>query len=489
EEKGLSYRELNNRANQLARVLREKGVGPDKIVGIMVERSLEMIVGIMGILKAGGAYLPIDPEYPKERIEYMLEDSMADILLTQTHLLDKVEFRGEIVHIDREDLYVGDNSNLKKTNKSSNLAYVIYTSGTTGKPKGVMLAHKGILNLKEVFKSEFSITQKNIGQFATICFDASVWEIFMSLFSGSTLKIIPNYVIRSNDKFEYYLNNENINIITLPPIYASNIDSNKIHNLEIIITAGSSTNSDLANKWNSAYTRRHFNAYGPTEATICATMYNSRNRNVYTGDISIGKPISNTRLYIVDKNNKLQPLGVPGELCISGEGLAIGYLNRPELTEEKFIANPYEPGEKMYKTGDLARWLPDGNIEFIGRMDHQVKIRGYRIELGEIESQLLKHEEIKEAVVIDREDTEGNKYLCAYVVSNKEITVTELREHLAKELPDYMIPAYFIQLENIPLTPNGKIDRKALPEPEGEINTGVEYAAPRNEVEEKIVKV
>jgi len=225
--------------------------------------------------------------------------------------------------------------------------------------------------------------------------------------------------------------------------------------------------------------------YGPTETTVWSSikdLTNSRN-------ISIGKPISNTRIYIVNKNNRIQPIGVAGELCIAGDGLARGYLNKPQLTEEKFVENHYEPGELMYRTGDLSRWLPNGDIEYIGRIDNQVKLRGFRIELGEIENQLLKNEEIKETVVVDREDKQGNKYLCAYIVSGKEMTISELRGCLSKKLPDYMIPAYFMQIEKMPLTPNGKIDRKALPEPDGEINTGVEYVAPRNEIEEKLVNV
>ncbi|MDP4147320.1 MAG: amino acid adenylation domain-containing protein, partial [Bacillota bacterium] len=491
EEKELSYRELNEKANQLARVLREKGVGPDKIVGIMVERSLEMIVGIMGIIKAGGAYLPIDPEYPKERIEYMLEDSKADILLTQTQLVGKSEFSGNIIKIDREDLYVGESSNLQKANTSSALAYVIYTSGSTGKPKGVMIEHRSVINFICGTSQKVDITRNyTILALTTMSFDIFLLETLLPLVEGMKVIVVSDKAKNDAVVLNEIITKNNVNIIQATPSRVSLLtnkykDATSLSKVKKLLIGGEALPENLLKMFKEIKSTEIFNMYGPTETTV----WSSISQVTHKETITIGKPIANTRIYIVDKNNKLQPVGVPGELCISGDGLARGYLNRPELTEEKFIPNPYKTGERLYKTGDLARWLPDGNIEFIGRIDHQVKIRGFRIELGEIESQLLKHEEIKEAVVIDRADKEGNKHLCAYVVSDKEITVTELREHLAKELPDYMIPAYFIQLENIPLTPNGKINRKALPEPEGEINIGVEYAAPRNEVEEKIVKV
>ncbi|MDP4147324.1 MAG: amino acid adenylation domain-containing protein, partial [Bacillota bacterium] len=494
EEQELSYRELNRRANQLARVLREKGVGSDKIVGIMAERSLEMIVGIMGILKAGGAYLPIDSEYPKERIEYMLEDSKADILLAQAHLLgnNNSEFSREIIEIDKEELYVGDTSNLDKINEPSDLAYVIYTSGTTGKPKGVMIEHRSMINTILWRKSEYGLTHEdNVLQIFSFYFDGFITSFFVPIVSGSKVILLAEQEAKDPVAMVKKIKNKNItHFISVPALFTAMLEvleDKNVKSLRMVTLAGENITHKIVEQSKKLLPKAEIiNEYGPTENTIATTIMRDVRVEKH---ISIGKPISNTRVYILDKSNKLQPIGVSGELCISGDGLARGYLDRRELTEEKFIPNPYEPGERMYKTGDLARWLPDGNIEFIERIDHQVKIRGFRIELGEIESQLLKHEEIREVVVIDKEDKEGNKYLCAYVVGDKELTVTELREHLSKELPDYMVPLYFIQLENIPLTPNGKIDRKGLPEPDSEINTGVEYAAPRNEVEEKIAKV
>ncbi|MDP4147737.1 MAG: amino acid adenylation domain-containing protein, partial [Bacillota bacterium] len=379
----------------------------------------------MGIIKAGGAYLPIDPEYPKERIEYMLEDSKADILLTQTHLVDKSEFSGNIIEIDREDLYVGDSSNLEKINISNDLAYVIYTSGTTGNAKGVMIMHFSVVSYCNCMKEKASITvEDETALLSSYSFDLGYTTVFTSLTSGIALNILPEDKYKDPKKLLEYLEDDITYIKITPSLFNLIInceDIERIFNnskLRLIILGGESINIkdikqfNLINKGNKIKLMNH---YGPTESTIgCVTTMIKKERIEEFKNV-IGKPLNNIKVYILDKNKKNLAIGVSGELCISGTGLSRGYLNRPELTEEKFIQNPYEPGERMYKTGDLARWLPDGNIEFMGRIDHQVKIRGFRIELGEIENQLLKHEEIKEAVVIDREDIEGNKYLCAYV--------------------------------------------------------------------------
>jgi len=483
EDSQLTYRELNEKANRLARVLRKKGVVPDSIVGIMVERSLEMIIGILGILKAGGAYLPIDPEYPADRIRYMLEDSGTGILLVQRQTRDKTTYEGEKIELGDERLYAEDSSNLEAFSRPNDLAYIIYTSGTTGKPKGVMVEHKGICNLNKLFSCRLEINETDrIMQFASISFDASVWEIFMAILCGGRLYVTSNDVILNNNNFGEFLEKNHITVCTLPPHYLEYIQNINVKHLRELISAGSALASTKMREWNSV--TNLINAYGPTEASICSTMLECRGHQ----NISIGKPIQNAQIYILDRNSKLQPIGIAGELCIGGEGLARGYLGKPELTAEKFVDNPFLPGERMYKTGDFARWLPDGNIEYLGRMDHQIKIRGYRIELGEIESRLLEHEAIKEVVATIRED-KNDKQICAYIIADKQITAAELREHMRLELPEYMMPSYFIQLDRMPLTPNGKIDRKALPEPDGSIVAGAEYAAPRNEIEEKLVKI
>ena len=489
EDKKLTYRELNEKANRIARTLREKGVEADTIVGIMVERSLEMIVGIMGILKAGGAYLPIDPNYPEERIEYMLVDAKVDILVTSNKLMNYVKYNTNIVvDISDEEISTESSENLILNNKANSLAYVIYTSGSTGKPKGVMIEHRGICNLLLSWQNDFEIKKEDkIIQFASNSFDASVSEIFMALLLGGKLYIVSEETIGNFEKMEAFLIENEITMATFPPQYLMNLDVNKQYSLEKVVTAGSQTNSIIVNKWSNKV--KYINAYGPTEATICSSVFKDTWQMDQMENVLIGKPINNTSIYIVDCEYRITPLGVPGELCVSGEGLARGYLNRTELTAEKFVDNPFKVGTKMYKTGDLARWLPDGNIEFLGRIDHQVKIRGFRIEPGEIESNILTYSGVNETIVVDREDETGSKYLCAYIVSENEIKVRDMREHLLEKLPAYMVPQYFVQLEKMPLTPNGKIDRKALPAPDGNLSIGVEYEGPRNEVEEKLASI
>ena len=488
EGKQLSYKELNERANSLARTLRENGVGPDIIVGIMVERSLEMIVGILAVLKAGGAYLPIDPNYPEERIKFMLDDSKVNILLVQNDFKEKLAFDQKVIDVGEEKIYKNSCSNLENINSTNDLAYVIYTSGSTGKPKGVAITNKGVTSAIISQQKAFYMSEdQRMLQFANITFDVSVLEIFTALLKGAELYIPLKDTINNIESMREYLIKNKITITLLPPPYLINIENRNDLYFRVLITGGSETNKELVSRWKDS--TKYINAYGPTEISICATTWEYDEKEEGRQVIPIGKPLSNSKVYIFNKDKKLQPIGVPGELCIAGDGLARGYLNRPELTAEKFVENPFISGERMYRSGDLARWLPDGNIEFLGRIDNQVKIRGFRIELGEVESQLLKIEGIKEAIVLDKKDESSNKYLCAYIAGEKEFNTSELRQKLAKELPDYMIPSYFIQLEKMPLTLNGKIDRKALPEPEGKINTGVEYEAPRNELEEKLVKI
>ncbi len=492
EDRSLTYRELNERANQLARVLRNIGVKSDNIIGIMVERSLEMIVGIIGILKAGCAYLPIDPEYPQDRIEYMLQDSGARILLTQSALSNRIVLKQEVLILDDSTLYKGDNTNLDKVNKSNDLAYIIYTSGSTGKPKGVMIEHRNVYNSIYSRMKEYELGQKdNVLQLFSFAFDGFVTSFFTPILSGSRVILMKDEDSKNPICIKEHIKRYGItHFITVPSLYSAILecsDKKELETLRIITLAGENTSESLIKQSKAIKPDLEIvNEYGPTENSVVTTIL----RDMKIGKkVTIGKPIANTKVYILDKNSKLQPTGVAGELCIAGAGLARGYLNRPELTTEKYVDNPFKLGDRMYHTGDLARWLPDGNIEFLGRIDNQVKIRGYRIELGEIENKLLSHEAVKETVIISRDDNDGSKYLCAYVVGDKELTVLELREHLSKDLPDYMIPSYFIQLEKLPLTSNGKVDRKALPEHDGSVNSGVEYIAPRNEIEKKLVSI
>ncbi|ASR47272.1 non-ribosomal peptide synthetase [Paenibacillus kribbensis] len=490
-EQTLTYRELNEQANRLAIVLRERGVKPDDIVAIMMERSMEMVIGILGTLKAGGAYLPIDPNYPEERIHYMLEDSGASMLLTQKHLRDKLTYHGPIMDVDGEELKhleLDGHANLQPVNKPEDLAYIIYTSGSTGKPKGVMVEHRGIINLWRFFQEQWGVNGSDrMLQFASSSFDASVWEMFTILLGGGTLYLVSRDIINNLNEFARFVNENQITIALLPPTYLAGIEPDKLPALKKLVTGGSAITKELVTRWKDSV--EYMNAYGPSESSVIATAWTYREEDMGYSSVPIGKPIANTRIYIMDQQQKLLPLGAAGEMCVAGDGLARGYLHRPELTAEKFVVNPYEAGEKLYRTGDLVRWLPDGNIEFLGRIDDQVKIRGFRIELGEIEAQLQKHPLVQEVAVIAREDKQKEKYLAAYFTAEGEPGAEELREQLLQELPDYMVPSSFMQLDRIPMTPSGKIDRKALPEPDLSVSAVEEYEAPRNKIEKILAEI
>ncbi|WDZ63372.1 amino acid adenylation domain-containing protein [Paenibacillus polymyxa] len=487
EGRRLSYAELNERANRLARTLRSFGVLPNQLVGLMVRRSLETVVGILAVLKAGGAYVPIDPEYPEERIRYILENSNAQLLLTQRHLLQQVPFEGTVVALDDEQAYSDDGSNLEPASGPNDLAYVIYTSGTTGNPKGVMLEHRGLVSLKLMFADRLGITEHDrIVQFASLSFDASCWEVFKALYFGAALYIPTAETILDNRLFESYMNEHAITAAILPPTYSAYLNPDRLPSLTKLVTGGSAVSAEFVQQWKPKV--HYFNAYGPTEASIVTTLWDADEEQPERRVIPIGRPLANHRIFILDAHLQLVPPGVDGELCVAGVGLARGYLNHPELTAEKFVEHPFAPGERLYRTGDLARWLPDGNIEYLGRIDHQVKIRGFRIEIGEIEEQLLNIDSVQETIVIAREGKSGQE-LCAYLVAGRPLTLGELRSALAQKLPNYMIPAHFVQLLQMPLTPNDKIDRKALPAPEGNALTGGAYVAPRNEAERTLADV
>ncbi|WP_414632359.1 non-ribosomal peptide synthetase, partial [Clostridium sp. UBA2485] len=496
EDKKLTYRELNERSNSLATILRDKGVKADSIVGVMVERSLEMIVGIIGILKAGGAYLPIDSNYPKERIEYMLSDSGSKVLLSKNALVENIKFHGEFIDLFDEKLFKNDTTNIGKINDSNNLAYIIYTSGTTGKPKGAMIEHRSLVNRLNWMQKKYPIGEKDtILQKTTYTFDVSVWEIlWWSLVGAKVCMLSPNAekdpmkIIETIDKYEVTTMHF---VPSMLDVFLYCVEENRdninLSSLRQVFSSGEALNFKQVSKFYKEFKsgKSLVNLYGPTEATIDVSYFDCINDDRKT--IPIGKPIDNTELYIL-KNDKLASIGVSGEIYIAGDGLARGYLNRPELTAEKFVDNPFKPGAKMYKTGDLARWLHDGNIEFLGRIDNQVKIRGFRIELGEIENRLLQHEGIKEAVALVKETKDSEKNLCAYIVSQNSVEELNIKSFLKEVLPEYMIPAYFVRLDKMPLTANGKLDRRALPEP-NLAATLTEYEAPRNEVEETLAKV
>ncbi|MBG1270576.1 non-ribosomal peptide synthetase, partial [Nostoc sp. WHI] len=488
----LTYRELNARANQLAHYLQTLGVKPDVLVGICVERSLEMLVGVLGILKAGGAYVPLDPDYPQERLSFMLSDAQVQVLVTQQQVVKRLpEHSAQVICLDEawKNITQHNQENLVSGVMPSDLADVIYTSGSTGIPKGVMVTHSGLCNLAQAQIQLFDLlTSSRILQFASFSFDASIWEVVMALKSGATLYLSTKDSLLPGSFLIQLLRDYGITHVTLPPSALAVMPLEELPALQTMIVAGETCPVDLISQWSVG--RRFFNAYGPTEATVCATVAQWAD-----GDrkLHIGRPIANTQVYILDSYLQPVPVGVEGEIHISGVGLARGYLNRPELTDEKFIPNHFsnDPYARLYKTGDLARYLADGNIEYLGRIDHQVKIRGFRIELAEIETVLSQNEAVLQTVVVAHEDIAGNKRLVAYLVTHAEQipTIAQLRQFLKAKLPEYMIPSVFVFLENLPLTANGKVDRRALPVPELRPELEVSFVAARTPIEQMLADI
>lgn len=502
----LTYQALNIRANQLAHYLREQGIQPDSLVAIACERSLEMIIGMLAILKAGGAYVPIDPDYPKERTRFMLEDARASLLLSQQAVLDKLpDTTLPIFLLDKESekLRHYPTTNPEPITQPHHLAYVIYTSGSTGKPKGVMVEHHGITNLATAQSELFGIHEKSrVLQFSSMNFDAAVSEWATTFSQGACLCLVKSKEQLVGDALVKTLEALKITVVTLPPTVLATLPESRFYNLETLVIAGETAAQNLVDKWQKKV--RLLNAYGPTETTVCASVASYQSGMSAT---VIGKPIANTKLYILDKYRQPVPIGVEGELYIGGLGLARGYLNQPELTKERFISNPFLSKTehtqgiptKLYRTGDLARYLPEGNIEYLGRIDQQVKLRGYRIELGEIEQILRAQTNIQDALVILREDDPQDKRLVAYLIldplagvsvaSEEEMAslIAEWREGLQQHLPEYMIPSAFVLLEHYPLTPTHKLDRKALPPPDKLYRTAEQsFVAPRNQLEREI---
>lgn len=489
-ERHVSYAELDAMANRLARQLTIKGVGPETIVGMVIDRSIEMIAGILGILKAGGAYLPLDPELPEDRITNILEDAGAVLALTRDHLADKVKCRCPKLIVNEQALDAGGPEAPGPAAGPQNLAYVIYTSGSTGKPKGVMVEHRAIANTISWRIKYYGFSPADaVLQVPSYSFDSSVEDIFCPLISGAKLVLIDPAKRLDISYLEGLIDANRItHFLITPGLYRTLLEGfrGRPGNLRSVTLAGEHFTEELVRKHFQKYPEtRLFNEYGPTENSVCSSAYEFEKSGIR---MLIGRPIANTRCYVLGEGDSLQPSGIKGELCLAGEGLARGYLNRPELTGPSFVPDPFAGG-LMYRTGDLARWMPDGNLEFMGRADGQVKIRGFRIELGEIESQLTAAGDVSKAVVTDRSDERGNKYLCAYYVSAKEFPAFELRERLARILPEYMVPQYFIKLQEIPLTSRGKVDRQALPDPALIAGQGTEYAGPRNELEERIAGI
>ncbi|MEH2062640.1 MAG: amino acid adenylation domain-containing protein [Nostoc sp.] len=520
ENQQLTYRELNSRANQLAHYLQTLGVGADVLVGICVERSLEMLVGLLGILKAGGAYVPLDPEYPTERLSFMLEDAQVKVLLTQQHLVEKLPehiAQLELVCLDSDWEKIAQKSESSPENGaiSSNLAYVIYTSGSTGKPKGVLVNHNHVTRLFAATEPWYDFNSIDVWTlFHSYAFDFSVWEIWGALLYGGRLVVVPYLVTRSPESFYELLCEEKVTILNQTPsafrqliAAEQSIATVGDLNLRLVIFGGETLEINSLQPWFERHgdqSPQLVNMYGITETTVHVT-YRPLNKGDLNSTASvIGRPIRDLQVYVLDEHLQLVPIGVPGEMYVGGAGVTRGYLNLPELTAERFIPNLFEnsklqiPNSKLYKTGDLARYLADGNIEYLGRIDNQVKIRGFRIELGEIEAVLSQHEDVQASCVIARVDNPSDQRLVAYIVPQKEQTCSErsrstptvsvLRQFLKAKLPDYMVPSTFVILESLPLTLNGKIDRRALPEPSGRSGSDT-FVSPRNTVELQLVQI
>jgi amino acid adenylation domain-containing protein len=521
----LTYRELNRKANQLAYYLRRHGVGPEVLVGICVERSLEMIVAVLGILKAGGAYLPLDPSCPPDRLDYMLRDVQAPVLLTQRRLQDKLfkdgrwqpvlsEVKGiadsdppsssynlqvKVVSLDADWNFIArePEDNLASTTTAENLAYVMYTSGSTGKPKGVCVTHGGVVRLvKETNYAELSEKEVFL-QFAPLSFDASTFEIWAPLLNGAKLVVVPPHR-PSLEELARTVQQAGITTLWLTSALFELLVEDHIQKLAGVkqLLAGGDVLSvrHVKKMLRELPGCRLINGYGPTENTTFTCCYPMTSVEEVGESVSIGRPIANTQVYLLDRYLNPVPIGVVGELYAGGNGLARGYSNNPELTAQKFLPHPFSctPGERLYRTGDLARYLDDGNIEFLGRIDHQVKIRGFRIESEEIEAVLSQHPLLRQAVVVARNEVGAEKQLVAYAVRKQEsaATVAELRAFLRRQLPDYMIPSSWVFLDALPLTPNGKVDPKALPAPQPGINgLGEGYVAPRTSTEQAVARI
>src|SRR5215212_5507323 len=476
EEQQLTYAELNARANQLAHYLRSCGVGPDVLVGICADRSIEMVVGLYGILKAGGAYVPFDPQYPEERLQFMLEDAYAQVLLTQAHLVERLPETGaKVVCLDGDWAAIAaqPTNNPAPLTTEANLAYVIYTSGSTGKPKGAMNTHAGIVNRLLWMQHAYHLTEHDVVlQKTPFSFDVSVWEFFWPLLVGARLVVARPGGHQDRDYLVDIINRSKVTTLHfVPSMLQVFLDATGVEScvsLRQVICSGEALPFELQERFFARQGARLHNLYGPTEAAVDVSYWECQQeseRHV----VPIGKPITNLQLHVLDRRMQPVPIGVAGELHIGGIGLARGYHLRPELTAQKFIPDPFshEPGGRLYRTGDLARFLPDGNIEFLGRLDFQVKIRGLRIELGEIETVLRGHPGVSDVVVVATEREPGQTQLVAYVVAAEgaSLEVTTLHRHLKEQVPEYMVPALFVMLDALPLSPNGKIDRKALPDP------------------------
>ncbi|WP_345027411.1 amino acid adenylation domain-containing protein [Flavivirga jejuensis] len=515
EDEEITYKELEYRSKKLALYLQKQGVKPDTLIGICIGRSIEMVVAILGVLRSGGTYVPIDPEYPQDRINYMLNDSVLSgndenavkFVITNSNLkqniLEGFEEQGvKVISLfenwKENKFLLSVRGKLKHMSSPNNAAYVIYTSGSTGKPKGVIVEHRNVVSLLKNKESHFDFNEQDVWtMFHSFCFDFSVWEMYGALLYGGKLIVVPEKTTKNPSAFAQLLFEKKVTVLNQTPgafyllqeLYLSTYSATDIR---YIIFGGEALSPLKLQEWYKIHPQsKLINMYGITETTVHVTFKRIQEAEINSGISNIGKAIPTLSCYILDAAQNVCPIGIPGELYVSGVGVARGYLNRPELTQDRFIQNPFKEASRLYRTGDLARWLSNGNMEYLGRIDNQVKIRGFRIELGEIEMQLQFMEAIRDAVVLAKSVENGKKELIAYIVfKDAERSTAEIRDFLSKSLPDYMIPSHYVQLEHIPLTRNGKVDRKALPDIDGSgISSGVDYVAPRNSIEKEIAQI
>lgn len=488
----ITYAEVDDKSSRLAYLLQSAyAIERGECVGVVSDRSERWVIGLLGVLKAGGIYLPLDPEYPQERLSFMIEDAKVRALLVHSdHLSLLTDFWAiPMVALDFQlDALDPVPDSFSIQTKSDDPAYIIYTSGSTGVPKGVVLRHRGLLNMAQYHVDAFGFDASDrLIQFYSPSFDGSIMEIFVALLAGARLVLARQEVVKDPEQFSAYIAQQCVTTINAPPVYLAHLDWNSLDSVKRVISAGD--NARVQDARELAKSRSCHNSYGPTEATVCVTDYVVDPNVVYGARIPVGKPIRNVRVYLLDEQCELVPEACTGEICISGVALANGYLNRDDLTAAAFPSNPFESGERLYRSGDFGVWLPDGNLEITGRRDAQVKIRGYRIELGEIEAVLARHDRVSEAIVLVRDEPDRGKRLVAYTAP-AESDPAELRDYLAARLPDYMVPSAFYSVETMPLTPNGKIDRNALAGIMTDSDRALaSYSAPANDIEEKLTHI
>ncbi|MFS8069698.1 MAG: non-ribosomal peptide synthetase, partial [Byssovorax sp.] len=486
EGRELTYRELDRRGNQLARYLQRRGAGPGVRVGISTDRSIDMVVAALAVLKAGAAYVPLDPTYPKDRLAFIAADAGLRILLTQASLAGEIEgITATSVRLDADGPAIAAESDARLDGEVSpeSIAYVLYTSGSTGQPKGVRIPHRALANFLTTMRAEPGLTASDrLLAVTSLSFDIAGLELFLPLVSGGRVEIAGRAAVVDGAKLAALLAAKGITVMqATPSTWRLLLDAGWQGAPIQALVGGEAVPRELVDRL-APRVASVWNMYGPTETTIWSCI---QRLHAGGGPVPIGRPIGNTQVYVLDSALQPVPVGVPGELHIGGDGVALGYLDRPELTAQRFIASPFVAGATLYKTGDLCRFRPDGALEFLGRLDFQVKLRGYRIELGEIEAALAQHPSVAEAVTVVREDVPGDKRLVAYLVTRQDLPVdqADLRAFVGEKLPGYMVPTAYVILAAMPLTPNGKVDRHALPAPETGPGDEAIHVAPRNPIE------